>query len=264
MDDATGENQELALVARDGEIAIVTLNAPDKRNAYSMELRQVLLGRISQLMQDDVCRAIVITGAGGNFCVGGDVGQMKRRDLITKRQNMDLSQRLVRMLVNGPKPVVAAVEGYAYGVGLSLVAACDYVVADPNAKFCTAFIRVGVMPDGGLLWTLPRKIPPAKAQELIMLATEFDTAEATRLGLVNRVSEPSCALDTALEVARQFAAKAPIAIALIKAALGSGSDTLEQTFQSEISGQPVLTQTQDHLEGVAALKERRSPIFRGA
>ena len=258
------EGRDLALLSRDGEIAIVTLNAPEKRNAYSMELRQALLARVSEAMQEEETRALVLTGAGGNFCVGGDVGQMKRRDLLIKRQHMDYSQRIVRTLVNGPKAVVAAVEGYAYGVGLSLVAACNYVVADPRAKFCSAFIRVGVMPDGGLLWTLPRKIPPGKAEELIMLGTEFDVSEAARLGLVNRVSEPGAALNTAIEVARQFAAKAPIATAFTKAALGSGSTTLERTFQTEIAGQPVLTQTQDHLEAVAAFKDKRKPVFKGA
>jgi len=263
MNNAKADEEALVLVGRNGDVAVVTMNSPHTRNAYSMELRQALLACVSAVMQDDLCRAVVLTGAGGNFSVGGAVDQMKRRDLITKRQHMDLSQRLVRTLVNGPKPVVAAVEGYAYGVGLSLVAACNYVVADPAAKFCTAFLRVGVMPDGGLLWTLPRRVGSAKAEELILLPDEFDAVEAARLGLVNRVSAPGEALNTAMDTARRLAAQPPIAVALVKAALGSGSATLEQTFQTETSGQPVLTQTDDHLEGVAAVKARRKPIFRG-
>lgn len=263
MTDKTQAATDLVLVTRDENIAIVTLNVPDRRNAYSMELRKELLAKLTGLMEDDPCGALVLTGAGGNFCAGGDIGQMKRRNLMMKRQHMEYSQQVVRLLVNGPKAVVAAVEGYAYGVGLSLVAACSYVVADPGAKFCSAFIRMGVMPDGGLLWTLPRKVSPGKAEELMLLGTDFKAGDAQQWGLVNTIAEPGKTLATAVEMAKQFAAKPPVAIAMIKAALGNGSTTLEGAFQSETSGQPVLTQTADNAEAVAAFKEKRKPVFKG-
>ena len=254
---------EVVLLDRQDDVAVLTLNVPDRRNAYSMEMRKELLTKLSALMEDDPCGAIVLTGAGGNFCAGGDIGQMKRRNLIMKRQHMAYSQQIVGLMVNGPKAVIAAVEGYAYGVGLSLVAASNYVVADPGAKFCSAFIRMGVMPDGGLLWTLPRKVTPSKAEELMLLGTDFGAGDAQRWGLVNAIAEPGKALATAVSMAKQFAVKPPIAIAMIKAALGSGSTTLERAFQSETSGQPVLTQTADNQEAVAAFKEKRKPLFKG-
>ena len=259
----TDDNREWVLLRRDGPVAILTINYPERRNAYGMGVKRDLMGRMGELMADRDCRAIVLTGAGGNFCAGGDISQMKARDFLDGRTALDTSHSLVRLMVNGPKPLIAAVEGYAYGAGMSLAAACDYVVTAASAKYCCAFVRIGLVPDMGLRWTLSQRVGIAKAKELMMLATEFDGTEAARLGLANEVAAPGAALDAAIAAGHRFAEKPPIALGLIKAGFARGSDALDDVLKSELDYQPVLKTTHDNQEAVKAFLEKRKPVFTG-
>lgn len=166
--------EDIVKLDRDGRIAILTMNNPGQMNAFSMEMKAGLQEHFSALMEDDACRAIILTGAGGQFSAGGDIKQMKERSVLGWRLFMSNTQRLVKTIVTGPKPVIAAVEGNAYGAGLALACASDCVVASRTAKFCAVFMRLAQLPDTALRWSLSQRVGPARAQELITLATVFD------------------------------------------------------------------------------------------
>lgn len=252
------------LLERKDDIVVLTLNNPARRNAYSAEMKDLLMQHFTELMADKSCGAIVLTGAGGNFCAGGDVKQMRDRSVVEMRQFMALSQNLIRLIVTGPKPVIAAVEGLAFGAGLALACASDHVVAARNARFCAVFMRIALLPDVLLRWTLSQRVGPAKAQELITLADEFDGESAHRLGVANRLTESGGALEEALRVARRYADLPSLTFALNKVAYFEGTHTFELAARSELRYHPVVKLTDDHREAVAAFKEKRKPKYRGS
>lgn len=261
--DSDARPDEMALLRREEEVAILTLNYPAKRNALCLQMRQQLVAHLKTLMADPHCRAIVLTGQGGHFCAGGDISEMKQRTLLENRNRWKLVTELVSIMVTGPKPIIAAVEGNAFGAGLSLTANCDYAVAGRSARFGAAFARMAVLPDGGALWSVPRKIGMAKAREIFSLARQFDAVEAERIGLVNAVAEPGEALTVALAVAREYAAMPPLATALLKDALAQGIDTFADALRAETDFQTQLLASRDHREAVTAFLEKRSPNFTG-
>ena len=158
-------------VHREDGIAVLTMHNPEKRNAFSPAIRDGLITHVEALMRDESCRALVLQGSGGTFCSGGDISTFEDRPAMAARRAMAQSHRYVRALITGGKPVIAAVEGYAFGGGLGLALCCDQVVAARDAKFCASFARVGLMPDIGLLWTLPQRVGLGVAKEMLMLAT---------------------------------------------------------------------------------------------
>jgi enoyl-CoA hydratase/carnithine racemase len=256
-------DEDIVQVRREGSIAIVTLNNPEKINAYNMAMRTGLFDRLVELNSDNDCRAIVLTGAGGNFCAGGDISEMAPRPIIEGRMRVELSTRIFRLLVTGPKPVICAVEGKAFGCGVSFTAASDYAVAASDAQFSCAFIKVGLMPDVGAIWSLARRVGHRKAMELSAFAEPFGAREALDMQLVNRLCEPGQALESALEAAEKFARNAPVAMTLLKAALNNGSDSIEQAIATEMDYLPVLMGTEDFAEATRAFQEKRKPRFTG-
>jgi enoyl-CoA hydratase/carnithine racemase len=255
--------EELVRVRHDGEVAIICLDNPGRLNAFSVAMREQLYTRLLELEQRQDCRALVLTGAGGNFCAGGDISEMQRRGVLEARLRMDLPTRIFKMLVAGPKPFIAAVEGNVAGAGLSLVAASDYCVAAANASFACAFLKMGLIPDVGGIWSLPRKIGQRRTMELCALAEPFGAEAALRMDLINKICEPGKALEEAVGVARRFAKLPPVAMALLKSALAVGSDTLDQATNTEIAHQGVLMHTQDYAEAIRAFHDKRKPSFKG-
>jgi enoyl-CoA hydratase/carnithine racemase len=255
--------EELIQVRHDGEIAVVCLNNPGRMNAFSVRMRERLYSQLLEIEQREECRALVLAGAGGNFCAGGDISEMKRRSVLEGRLRMDLPTRIFKLLVAGPKPFIAAVEGNAAGAGLSLVAASDYCVAAADAQFSCAFMKMGLIPDVGGIWSLPRKIGQRRTMELCALAESFGAETALRMDLINKVCEPGKALEEAIGVARRFAKHPPVAMALLKSALAIGSDTLDQATNTEIAQQGVLMHTEDYEEAVRAFHDKRKPSFNG-
>lgn len=249
-------------VERRGRVAVVTLDNPARRNALSEAMRFQLLDAFRELNADSACGAVVLTGAGGHFCGGGDITEMEQRPLAASRNRMLLGAELARTLVSGAKPIVAAVEGAVAGAGVSMSAAADFVLAAPSARFTCAFIKVGLLPDIGGLYSIPRRVGVAKAQELFGLGSTIDAAEALRIGLANRISGPDL-LAEAIAVAEQYAALPPVTQAVLKAVMARGIDTLDQALASEIDHQPVLRMTHDHLEAVEAFLNKRAPQFTG-
>lgn len=258
------DTNDIVLVQRDGPVAIVSLNYPQRRNAFSLKMRQTLQERLYALMhQDAECRAMVLTGADNTFCAGGDISEMKSRTVLEYRERNLLPLDIFKMMVSGPKPIVAAVEGVAMGAGVSLAAAADYVVTSSAARYACAFVKVGLMPDTGLYWTLAQRVGGGKARELMMTAREFDGAEALRIGFANKLVEPGQALAAALEVARQYATLPPVATAHLKAVLAAGINTLQEAIESEVNLQPIMRRSRDHQEAVKAFMEKRKPVFVG-
>jgi 2-(1,2-epoxy-1,2-dihydrophenyl)acetyl-CoA isomerase len=251
-------------VAQYDAVTILTLNAPEKRNALTIAARLALRRALEEACADAGCRAIVLTGAGGAFCAGGDLSAMRADDPLGARHRLGIVHDIVRFIAAGPKPVVAAVEGPAFGAGVSFAAASDLVVAAPDARFCASFARVGLMPDAGLLWSLPPRVGLGRAKRMIFSAEVVDAAEALRIGLVDEIAEPETVLDTALARAHELATFAPLSIALTKATLARGTADLEEVLKAEMDGQPLLFGTADHAEGRAAFFEKRRPAFRGA
>lgn len=257
-------SDERIQVTRDGDVAIVTINNPERRNAMGRQMRLALRDTIHRLMTaDPESKAIVLTGAGSQFSAGADISEMTKRTVLQSREILDESCQVVRDMLGGPKPVVAAVEGVAFGAGLSLAVATDYLVAASTARFCAAFLRIGLIPDTGVLWTLPKKIGPSKARELLSLAREIDGVEAGRIGLANQVVEPGQALQAAIDYAKALALQPPLGMALIKSALTFSADDMDAALRAEIDFQPLLRQSSDHLEAANAFIEKRAPVFTG-
>ena len=249
------------LVDRQGDIAIATMNLPAKRNAIGRELFPALQQTFEALQADTSLRALVFSG-GANFCAGGDLDDLKdpspdfRRDMV-------LGLSAVKAMIGGPLPIVAAVEGNAFGAGFALAMACDFVVADENTRFCAAYGRVGLMPDFGLLWTLPQRVGMGLARELVMLCDVIDGRRAHELKLVDRLSEPGKVMETSIALARRLADAPPAAIATTKAVLSRFPLDLDAILDWEVDAQTRLLQTDDFQEGVKAFKEKRKPKFKG-
>jgi 2-(1,2-epoxy-1,2-dihydrophenyl)acetyl-CoA isomerase len=255
---------DLRVEVADG-VATVTLDRPDALNALTVALKEALLGAFRDLGADDAVRAIVLTGAGRAFCAGQDLRErlepdaLPLADEIRRRYNP-----LVRAMRELPKPIVGAINGVAAGAGASLAFACDVRIAAEGASFLLAFGRVGLIPDTGATWLLPRLIGWSKAAELALTTEPLDAAAAERLGLVARVVPLDELSGAAHALAVRLAAGAPRALALTKAALEASWDaTLDEQLEREAVLQGEAGATADHAEGLAAFLERRPPRFGG-
>lgn len=246
---------------RDGAVLVLTLDYPARRNAIAMPLRIAMLEALERAIDDRTIRAVVLTGAGGHFCSGGDISGMDVPDAMAGRERMRRSHALVRLMVGGKLPIVAAVEGWCVGGGLSLACACDTIVAAEDARLGAGFGKIGLMPDLGLPWTLPHRIGQARARQMFLYHTQVTAPEAERMGLVDTVVPKGHALATALEKARFLAAQAPAPIALTRQLLAEG---LDRALEDERNFQSMLFLTEDSREGRAAFLAKRTPLFKGA
>jgi enoyl-CoA hydratase/carnithine racemase len=251
------------LLERKGAVAIITLNEPERLNALSIPMREELHDVLADVMADDGIRAVLLTGADGTFCAGGDLHSMDGVVGIAARTRLRRAHRLIRLIVRGDKPVIAAVEGNAAGAGLSLAAACDVIVAATNAKFTGAFGRIGLIPDLGSMWTVPARIGTGAARRLLLLGESCDGEEALRTGLVEKIVAPGTAFDEAMVVAERLAAGAPGAIASLKAMFARAPQDLDALLDGEAEAQAVLFSSEDFIEGRKAFLERRKPQFKG-
>jgi enoyl-CoA hydratase/carnithine racemase len=262
-------------IERRGPIAILTLSNPGRRGAFSPESRLKLAIYLQELATDKSCRVIILTGEDGHFCVGADLVRVgkKRAEAQTQTDNprsaIDIREHtksvlnLLRALSGGPKPVIAAVEGDTFGGGLAFAAACDVLVCARDARFGTSFTAIGLLPDLGLLYTLPQRMGAQRARTMLMLSSRMDGEEAYRSGLADEVVDPGCAMDAALVWAEKFLLVAPIAVALTKEALGSGINCIEDVIRIEADLVPLMSTTRDNKEGVTAFLEKRKPMFKG-
>ena len=252
-------------VERDGAVATITLDRPEALNALTVPLKDELVATFVELAADVTVRAVVLTGAGRAFCAGQDLRERMEPDALPLADEIRMRYNpLIRAMRALPKPIVAAVNGIAAGAGASLAFACDIRLAAHTASFLLAFGRVGLIPDSGATWLLPRLVGGAKAAELALTSEPLSAVDAERFGLVARVVPAADLLPEAQALGARLAAAAPLALAFAKQALDRG---WEASFEEQLETEAVLQgragATSDHAEGLAAFIERRTPRFRG-
>jgi enoyl-CoA hydratase/carnithine racemase len=249
--------------AHDG-VGILTLDRPKAKNAIDIPMRTEMRELVENLRYDRSLRTLVITGAGGNFCSGGDLnalGDVPPAADLRRQRLVDLAP-LVHALLRFDCPVISAVQGVAFGGGLGLALTADLVIAADDARFCAAFGRVGTVPDFGSLYTLPRFVGVQRAKELLFSAREFDAREAHRLGMVLEVQPAAGVLDRAVAVARSLAGASHVALSLTKRAVNvSLMSSLETMLMLEADGQGIAMSTDYHGAAVRRFLDKKGPMF---
>jgi len=250
------------LYERNGGVAVITLNRPDRLNAMTPALFQALMDRLDEARDDRQVRVVIITGAGRAFSAGGDiVDHPTFNESGPEGRNPHIAQAhdVVRKVARHPKPIIAAVNGVAAGAGADLAWACDFRVAAEDARFFEAFINIGLMPDFGSTYFLPRLVGVARAKRMIMLGEPVDARQALEWGLVDEVVPGSELMATAMRWAEKLQAKSPIALTLIKDAVNTSLDKgLDAALDLERYGQNLLLGTEEMLEKTAAFREKSS------
>jgi len=240
----------------------ISLNQPERRNPIGQAVREAVTPLWLEALAEDGCRAIVLTGAGGTFCAGGDIATMGRTEPAAARKRMKKGHHFTRLLYESEKPVVAAVEGHAVGAGAGLALLCDTVVMGQGAKFGIPFFKLGLVPDFGLLYTLPRRIGSGPAKQLLLHGRMIGADEALALGVVDRVVPDDQVQAAALEEARSLAQHPPFAMAVAKRLIDTMPGSLDQALEMEANAQAMCFAGPDVEEGVAAFKEKRKPRFK--
>ena len=259
----TADYETLTFETPHAGVALVTLNRPDKLNAFNADLRRDLADAVRRISSDDAILAAVITGAGRAFCAGADVSAMSDAYNVEDVLNTEYGAFL-STIQTMPKPVIAAVNGPAAGIGMTMALTCDLRVMGAEAYLMSAFANIGLVPDGGLSWLLTQEIGYARAYQLAIEAEKIDAARALDWGLVNRVVETGDVLANALEWAQSLTERAPIAMGLTKRAFRAASqEGLRNAMAYEAMLQRTAIKTEDCIEGVKALFEKRKPEFRG-
>lgn len=251
----------------DDHVATITLNRPERMNALVGSMRDELHRAVSEAAADDAIRVMVIRGAGRAFCAGADVNAMAE---IVERGNeesfaafMRSGMRVIRDIRAAPKPVIAALNGPAVGAGASLALACDLRIASDTATVGFTFTRIGLHPDWGATYNLPRLVGDGRAAELLLSGRMVEATEAERIGLVQHVI-PAARFDEAVRrLAADLVGGPPLALRALKATLtGAGDDALTNAMETEARAQLRLFRSADLREGIAAFREKRAPTFR--
>lgn len=264
MEPRTGMNFEaLKYEVRDG-LAIVTLNRPEKRNALDISMRNELADVVMAMREDSSLYAAIITGAGGAFCAGGDIQGMKKgkRTPYDSRRRIQDIYTWLHELVSLELPVIAAVDGAAYGAGINIALAADFILASTRARFCEVFGRIGLIPDVGGLFLLPRIVGLQKAKELVFSSRSIGPEEAQELGIVYSIHEPDAIMDAAVALASRFKGSS-------REAIGLSKNILNQSFnldfralgELEAFGQAVAHDTDYHKAAVKRFLDKEPTLF---
>ena len=263
----------LILHATDNGVSWITLNRPDAMNAVTWDQRERIIALLAEASADPDVRAVVITATGKGFCAGADLRSSGQAASTPARERVpgDVArtirlgaQRLITAVLDCEKPVIAAVNGTAAGIGAHLALACDLVIAAEQAAFIEVFVRRGLVPDGGGAYLLPRLIGPQRAKELMFFGDALPAAEAERLGLVNRVVPADELEKTARAWAERLAAGPTRALALTKQLVNASLDSdRASALAAEAAAQEINMTTADANEGVTSFVERRTPRYRG-
>jgi 2-(1,2-epoxy-1,2-dihydrophenyl)acetyl-CoA isomerase len=259
---------EHILISETEGIVTITLNRPDKLNAFVGHMRRDLAEALEHAGSDRGIRVVIITGAGRAFCAGGDVqfmaDLMQRRDSEEFARILGAGRRVITAIRHMTKPVIAAVNGPAAGAGANLAFACDLRIAATTATFTQSFVKVGLVPDWGGTFFLPRLVTPNKACELFFLGESISADEALRLSIVNQVVTPEELESATMRIAERLRAAPPIALAAAKQAVyASEAADLDEMLRYETEAQLRCFESEDGREGVHAFLEKRDPQFTG-
>ncbi|HYW64967.1 MAG TPA: enoyl-CoA hydratase [Bradyrhizobium sp.] len=259
---------DIVLQSLDNGLLTITMNRPDRRNALNPDMTQGLVEAARRAAEDHAVRAVLIKGAGGTFCVGGDVKSMAegRAPLAfeAKKANLRRAMEVSRILHEMPKPVVAQIDGAAAGAGLSIALSCDLRVAGESAKITTAFAKVGLSGDFGGTYFLTQMLGSAKARELYLMSPVLTAQEALALGMVNRVVPDAEVEAAAHEIAMSLAQGPTVTLGYIKTNINNAERlSLEACFDGEAMHHSRSGDTADHKEAAKAFVEKRKPAFVG-
>lgn len=259
---------ETILYAIDNGILTITLNRPEKLNAMTPTLLRELKDAFVQAGSDSAVRAVVLSGAGRGFCAGADLAAASEAMMsggFSYKANLNATYNpLILTMQSLQKPIIAAVNGVAAGAGMSLALACDIRIAAESASFLQAFVKIGLVPDSGSTWLLPRIVGLTKALELMVTGQRVSAREALEMKMINQVVSDADLAEHVAQMAKVFANAPTKAIGLIKQAVNFAStSTLEEALYSEARQQEEAGKTADHMEGVAAFLEKRPAQFKG-
>jgi 2-(1,2-epoxy-1,2-dihydrophenyl)acetyl-CoA isomerase len=256
--------QQLLYKVHEG-IATITMNRPDKYNSVTREMALAMQTAIDRAAEDDAVRVIVLTGSGKAFCAGQDLKEAIDLDMPDLGQIVEQHfNPLVKKMVKCPKPIIAAINGVAAGAGANLAFACDITIATGSAVFIQAFSKIGLIPDSGGTYTLPRLVGHARASALMMLGDKVSAQEAVEMGMIYQAVPDGDFEEVVLKTATKVSKMPTAALALTKEALHhTWTHTLEDQLDMELRLQVTAGNTQDHTEGVTAFVEKRKPSFTG-
>jgi enoyl-CoA hydratase/carnithine racemase len=250
-----------------GGIAVITLNRPEKRNALNDSMREELLAALNEAAYDKSVKALVITGSGQAFCAGGDIAAMQERAgapagelAFNGWSRQQRTHQVVSLLHTVPKPTIAAVNGAATGLGADLALSCDFIVAGTSATFAWSYVLRGLIPDGGGMYFLPRRVGLSKAKQLIFSGKTIDAQEAFNIGVADKIVQPEALLPEAKDFAGQFTQGSATAIALGKSILNKSFELeAESVFAQGSQAQAICYTTADHQRSITAFlnKTRR-------
>ncbi|MBS77766.1 enoyl-CoA hydratase/isomerase family protein [Variovorax sp.] len=258
---------DFVLRERHGATLLIRINRPERRNAFDLEVRQGLADAVIEARDDDTVRAVVITGTQGVFCAGGDLKSLSeaKRPVFKDRERIRRLHTWFHELVNLEKPVIAAVDGPAFGAGFNLALACDFVVASERARFCAVFGRIGLVPDLGGFFLLPRIVGLQRAKDLVFSAREMQVDEAMHMGIVFRKVAHERLEQDALELAARYHAASTEALGIAKNILNRSFNLDQNTLaELESSAQALALHTEYHDEAVGNFLAKRGLSFDGS
>lgn len=257
-------HENCQIIDRDTHLVVVNDN-PARRNALTSGFYAGLTEALSQAAAQPRIAAVVLTGAAGFFCAGGDLTVLigaQQMDEPTRRAAVEDLQSLIGAIIDCPRPVIAAVEGGAAGAGFSLAMACDMVLAARDAQFTASYVNAGLVPDGGLTGSLSAALPPALVAELCLMGRPVEAARLHALGAINGLTDSGAALDGAEEIARRLARGPAAAQAAIKALLsGARRELMRGQLQAEVAPMATALASAEAAEGIAAFLGKRAPDF---